>query len=143
MSDQRLLSLRDQITEEAPWLFSALGLSIVGEDFQPKSFGNSFVTLEGASIRVRFVRDRGQVWVDVAPRNTRNKWWHLLFVLEAVRGQLPEANYTLKHATTLLYDNFGELVESLGPNWQKTESELRRREAERLDAYRSRKPKDQ
>ena len=106
MSDQRLLSLRDQITEEAPWLFSALGLSIVGEDFQPKSFGNSFVTLEGASIRVRFVRDRGQVWVDVAPRNTRNKWWHLLFVLEAVRGQLPEANYTLKHATTLLYDNF-------------------------------------
>ncbi len=128
------LSLKQEISDKLPWLFTDLRLRIVDDYFRPESFGNSVVTLESNALRVRFVRDRGQVWVDVGPVDNGSKWWHLTFVLEAIRGTVPAVRFEVNEAALLLRDNYLEVVEALGPNLQATKAELHRREAERLRA---------
>ena len=35
------ISLKQQVSEEIPWLFRELGLQITDNDFNPKSFGEA------------------------------------------------------------------------------------------------------
>jgi hypothetical protein len=129
------LSLKRAIVSELPWLFSDLGFRIVEDDFRPEAFGDSFVTLESGSLRVRFVRDRGQVWADVGTIEKPGKWWHLIYILEAIHGVLPESTFELKQAASLLAENLPAIAESLGPELRATEAELKLSEAERLRAF--------
>ena len=123
------VSLKQGIVDEFPWLCSDLGLRIVEDDFRPESFGNSFVTLESDFLRVRFVRDRGQVWADIGSVDAPKKWWHLLFVLEVIRGPVPEPTYELEQAASLLREISPKVVENLGP---KLKSHRSRTKAQRV-----------
>jgi len=59
------IPLKQEVTEQLPWLFEELGFRVVEDHFDPKSFGNSFVTLGSPGLQVRFVRDRGQISAEV------------------------------------------------------------------------------
>jgi hypothetical protein len=83
---------------------------------------------------VRFVRDRGQVWAEVAAITAPTSWLHVAFVLEAIHGQQPSIPFDLTSAAGLLRDNFRDLVEALGPNLLETRREIEKRGAERLKA---------
>jgi hypothetical protein len=130
--------LNQEVLHECPWLFSELGFKIIGYDFQPKHFGDSFVSLASDSLRVRFVRDRGQVIAEVASLVPPRKWWPIGFVLEAIHGVLPESKFDLQAAASLLQENFSDIVIALGPKLKKTEEELQKRAAERLRVLQSR-----
>jgi hypothetical protein len=128
------IPLKQEISESLPGLLEELDLRIVEDQYLPESFGNSYVTLQSPRLFVRFVRDRGQVWTEVAPVTAPTSWWPLGFVLEAIRGQLPEIQFDLISAARLLRDNFHELAEGLGPKLAETNREIERRSEERLKA---------
>jgi len=53
------------------------------------AFGNSIVLLRGKAIRVRLVRDRGQVFVEIACMHTPDQWDLLQQALTAIDEQAP------------------------------------------------------
>ena len=124
--------LKQQLVESYPWLFKELGFQFVYHEYSPKSFGNSFVILKSAVLRVRVERDRGQVLADVASANDPETWWPLVFVLEAIEDKLPAPNFELEAVVSSLRDNLSGLVEAMGPKYAETKQELERRGAERL-----------
>lgn len=71
------------IYEEIRPFFSELldehGFRVVSESHEPKSFGNGLIVLQAEDLRLRFVRDRGQVFADIgAPGQTGDDNWHQL-----------------------------------------------------------------
>ena len=70
------------IYEEIRPFFSALldehGFRLVSESYEPASFGNGLIVLQSEDLRLRFVRDRGQVFADVGPSGQTGEHWHQL-----------------------------------------------------------------
>jgi hypothetical protein len=126
--------LKQEVTEQLPWLFEELCFRLVEDDSDPTRFGNSFVTLEGPSLRVRFVRDRDQTSAEVASRSEPGKWWNLEHVCELIAGRNCEPGFELSAIAALLRDNLPGLMESLGPKFPETKRELDRRSEERKQA---------
>lgn len=128
------IPLKQEMVEILPGLLREFDLRVIEDQYLPESFGNSYVTLQSPRLLVRFVRDRGQVWAEVAPVTAPTSWWPLGFVLEAIQGQLPKTEFDVTSAVRLLRDNFRELAEALGPNLSETNREIERRSEERLKA---------
>jgi hypothetical protein len=129
------IPLKQEVTEQLPWLFQDFGLRVVEDDFDPKSFGNSFVTLESTGLRVRFIRDRGQVSAEVASCSDPGRWWNLEHVCELIAGRSVEPGFELSSVGALLRNNFPALVEALGPKFSETKRELERKAEERKRAF--------
>jgi hypothetical protein len=138
------LPLKQQLIATEGWVLQDLGFRVVGEYYDYKHFGNSGVELESEILRLRFVRDRGQTWAEVAPLSEPMGWWAMSWVLEAIRGDPPEPpptdleeigrrwmeagpRLTLQAEASLFRDNLAALNEALGPGWPKTKLELGRR----------------
>jgi hypothetical protein len=128
------IPLQQEIIESLPGLLEELDLHVVEDRYLPESFGNSYVTLQSPRLLVRFVRDRGQAWAEVAPVTAPTSWWPLGLVLEVIRGQLPDMQFDLTSAAHLLRDNFCELAEALGARLPETKREIEKRGEERLRA---------
>lgn len=62
------------------------GFRIVRSEFDPRHFGDSVVTLQSDALRLRFVRDRGQVILDVGPTSEPDTWWGFLAIYEATHA---------------------------------------------------------
>jgi hypothetical protein len=79
-----------RLLEAVPEAFKELvkehQFSITEETYAPRSFGNAVLDLDGARLRLRLVRDRGQVWVDVGSVDDRNRLFLLSDVLALVVG---------------------------------------------------------
>lgn len=80
------------IYEEISPFFSDLlyehGFRVIAETHEPQSFGDGLLILESKDFRLRFVRDRGQVFADVAPSGQADDDWHQLQrVLEFLDGR--------------------------------------------------------
>lgn len=68
------VALKDQVFTHLPWLFDELGFRMVEDRYDPKDFGNALVILESAELRIRIVRDRGQIFTDVASLLEPDRW---------------------------------------------------------------------
>jgi len=90
--------LKQQLGENCPWLFEELGFVVVYHDYAPVSFGDSLVILESPVLRVRFVRDRGQVLAAVGSAADPGKWWPVTFVLEAYEANCPSPTSSLRQS---------------------------------------------
>jgi hypothetical protein len=66
-----------------------LGLAVEAEQCDPEHFGDALLVLANPEIRLRLVRDRGQLFVDVAAPGTADDWWDLPLVLELAGDPLP------------------------------------------------------
>lgn len=116
------IPLKQEVTEQLPWLFQDFGFQVVEDDFDPKSFGNSFVTLESSGLRVRFVRDRGQVSAEIASRSDPGMWWNCEHVCELIVGRTVEIGFELSAVAALLRNNFPALTDYLGPEVHSNET---------------------
>src|SRR5262245_32705015 len=114
------VSLKQEVAEQLPWLFGELGFHVVEDQFDAKSFGNSFVTLEGSGLRVRVVRDRGLTSAEVASRSEPGKWWNLEDVCELITDRSFEPRFDLSSVGALLRNNLPALMEALGPKFPET-----------------------
>jgi hypothetical protein len=126
--------LQEQVRTQTPWILEALGFRIIGDTYDPRAFGNSIVTLQSAEVRLRFIRDRDQILAELASLAEPDKWWNLVFLLEAIHGAIPQSRFELEAVAAMLRDNFPRLVEALGPELAQTKQELERRRQERLKA---------
>jgi hypothetical protein len=126
------IPLKQEMLEILPGLLKDFDLHVIEDRYLPESFGNSDVTLQSPQLLVRFVRDRGQVWAEVAPVTEPTSWWPLGDVLKAIQGQLPEAPFDLTSAVRLLRDNFRELADALGPRLTGTHRDIERLREARL-----------
>jgi hypothetical protein len=129
------ISLKQEVSEELPWLFRELHSRIAENDFKPKNFGDSFVTLESPVLCVRFVRDRGQVSVEVASPSDRETWLNLEHVCEIISGENVKPSFELLAVADLLRKNFQALGDHLGPKYDDTKRELDRRAENRKQAF--------
>lgn len=130
------IPLEQEISEGFPRLLEELDLRVTDQRYLPESFGNSYVVLESPKLRVRFVRDRGQTWADVAAIAPGTEWWHLSHVLEAIQGTAPQIQLDLPTAVSLLKENFSIISEALGPKLPQTTQEINRHRSERLRSLR-------
>jgi hypothetical protein len=129
--------LQEQIRVRAPWLFDTLGCSVIEDSYDSKAFGDSVVVLQCEKVKIRFLQDRGQIFVELMPPAEAGKWWDLFFLLEAIHGLVPNSSFDLDDVTSLLRNELVNLIDALGPKWSQTQHELQRRRQERLEALRN------
>ncbi len=125
------ISLKQEVAEHLPWLLEDYGLKIVEEAFDPLSFGNSLVVFESNDMRVRFIRERGQVTVEVASCSDPNTWWDLDHVCEIISGHSTSSGSDLPVVASVLRRTYETLVEYLGPNYVQTKRDLEQRAKKR------------
>ena len=100
--------------------------------YDAEAFGNAIVVLEGDDYSIRVVRDRSQVFVDLAsPIDLEN--WHMLNRLLAVVHGDPQYEETwggslhLEDAAAVIDEHHDQLVARLGrKNYADTRRELER-----------------
>lgn len=125
------IPLKQEVTEQLPWLIHDYGLRIVEDEFDPMSFGNSFVVLESPVLLIRFIRDRGQVFAEVASHSEPRNWFNLEHVCELSTGRIDALDLDLPSVGELLRINLPSLIELLGAKFELTKRELERRDKER------------
>ena len=92
------IPLKQEMIEILPGLLRDFELHVIEDQYLPESFGNSDVTLQSPKLLVRFVRDRGHVWAEVAPVTAATSWSPLGLVLKVIHGRLPENQFGLTSA---------------------------------------------
>lgn len=114
---------------------SEFGFHIVEDDYQPEAFGNSFIVLENSDMRVRFVRDRGQLSLDFAPLHEPDNWWDARFVSQALNGRNASATDFEQGVDlcSFLISNYDGIVDIFrSQNFPKTQKEFEEFGNERL-----------
>ena len=100
-------------------------------EYDPRSFGNAVVVLEGDAVRVKVVRDRDQLFVDLAPRGF-GEWFDESVVLQLVGAEetareLAAAEWReLRPSADAIRLGFASVVERFQPErWAQTRVELK------------------
>lgn len=113
-------------------LINTLKLRLLKETYDPKHFGNSIIELRGDTIWIRVVRDRGQVFVDIASPVDPDNWYDLERVLEAVGSKTetpmsPDSPETLELSAKLIERHLDAIQAGLSiPNYHRTKETLER-----------------
>jgi len=126
--------LQPLLTERLPWLFEDLGFRVTYSEYDPAHFGDSIAILDSDALRLRFVRDRGQVMLDVATPAKPEVWFGIWSLYEAVYNESVKPRFTLDAVGGLLRQEFTVLIEALGPKLRETQKEIRKHKTERLRA---------
>jgi hypothetical protein len=130
MADDLTNPLVRLITERMPWLFADHRFKIVDSSYDARSFGNCIVTLESEALRLRFTRDRGISFAELAAQSDPEYWFDVSVLLRPILGERPDAS--LEGTALLLKNNFPDLVQALGPKFAETKREDERRKEELL-----------
>jgi hypothetical protein len=68
-------------------LLQRYGFKKVEEIYKPEEFGNALIKMESSDFQLRFLRDKGQSFVDISPLGT-DRWYQLQYVLEFVDSNI-------------------------------------------------------
>lgn len=108
------------------------GFRILAGGYDAESFGNALVVLESDDYSIRLVRDRGQVFVELASPIDPGNWHGLGRVLAALHGGPEEdrawsGTVNLSDVASLIEASHEALAEGLGPRrYERTRAELER-----------------
>ncbi len=101
--------MNSNVLEEVKPLFSFLfenhGFSLL-EAYDSPSFGDSLVVLTSIDFRIRFIRDKGQIFIDIGPTSKTDKWYDLDLVKTIVDGNLGEQAPELEDFAVFLENNY-------------------------------------
>ena len=75
------------IKKHCSFLYSPHKFQIV-ESESSESFGNALIILEDEEMRLQFVRDRGQVFLDFQPTSYNKEWFSIDIVKQLVTGKI-------------------------------------------------------
>lgn len=134
-------SLSEEISGTCSSLLATLELTLVDEEYDPEFFGNSLAVFENGKLRVRLIRDRLQVFADLASHSEPERWWDLYRALELLDGVSWDnvdaaEKYRLATVCDLLVAHYCSLAELFSPErygWTRDHlDELGNRRAERL-----------
>ncbi len=71
MEPQAFIAL---IQKHWPYLFQQYGFSVIHQEYYPEHSGNALVVLQSRDERLRFIYERGQVFVDAGPLTAPENW---------------------------------------------------------------------
>jgi hypothetical protein len=131
--------LKEEVTNRLPWLLRDLGFYVTFHDYSYKEMGGSVVELESDSLRLRFVRDRGPIYVEVASLSEPERWFELRALWAILTGQ--SADPELEGWGWFIRDHFAQLVEAFGPNFPHAIQEFERRQREARESLERRYPR--
>ncbi len=123
---------QDDVKRSFAKLVERRGFRVLAGGFDERSFGNALVLLESDDYSIRLVRDRGQVFVELASPTDPGNWHGLGRVLAALQGEPEEdrawsGSVNLADAASVIEANHEALAESLGSNrYDRTRIELER-----------------
>jgi len=120
--------LKETLENRVPWLFQELGFRVTHHDYSYQQMGNSVAELQSDSLRIRFIRDRSIIQVELASLSEPEKWLERGFLWYALTGHRPEPE--LEGWAWFLRDHVSELVEALGPEFPQTKQQVDRRREE-------------
>jgi hypothetical protein len=120
--------LNEELQNRLPWLFHDLGLRITHHEYSHKQMGNSVVELESDSLRIRFIRDRSRIQVELASLSEPERWMDLGFLWYTLTGYRPEPE--LEGWAWFVRDHLGELADALGPKLSQTKQQFERKQEE-------------
>ena len=103
------------VTEAFRSMLSRGLLNVESSDYDAEAFGNASVTLAGQNLRIRIVRDRGDILAEAASRLRPEDWYPLQRVILAV-GVSPapaEGLLTPQQAAEIVERHFPDLDRGL------------------------------
>ncbi|MCX7097053.1 MAG: hypothetical protein NTV43_03995 [Methylococcales bacterium] len=81
-------------------------------EYNPQEFGNAVLVMIGSQFSLRFVRDRGQVFIDAG--DNKVGWYQLEYVLEFVDSMITQAQLgeppEPKHLAALLQEFWEKVI---------------------------------
>ena len=101
-------TMLQQLGRECPRLIENLGVRVVEQDYSEESFGNSYVVLEGAGLRLRVARDRSLVSADISP-TVEIRWWPVEMLGELLGVQTPVSDRSATALCSFLTENHSRL----------------------------------
>jgi hypothetical protein len=106
------------VTEAFKNLLTRGLLSVESSIYDEQAFGNAVVVLAGRSLRIRVIRDRGEVFADAASSLYPDDWFPLQRVIRAVgvSSPPPEGLLTPEQAADVVERYFADLESGLGSN---------------------------
>ena len=111
-------------------LINTLKLHLLKETYDPNFFGNSIIELGGDTMRIRVIKDRGQIFVDIASPVDPDNWYFLERILEAVGSKTetpmnPDSPETLELSAKLIERHLDAIQAGLSAqNYHKTKAIL-------------------
>jgi len=107
----------EDVTRAFGGLIAKGALALASHRHDAAMFGNAIVVLAGGDVRIRLVRDRGDVFADAASAQSAEDWAPLERVLEAVGAPdpPPEGAMTTMRAAALVERHVAALAAGLAP----------------------------
>jgi hypothetical protein len=128
--------LSREIAEQVPWLHGQFGFTIVDEGYDSKAFGNSWVTLQGPIFFATFVRDCGEIWVDLSPRVAPAFGVPLDDIFQGFMGKPASPVYrSVRPLAESLRAEMAGLEQLLGFRWAETKVRLLQFDQARKDEF--------
>jgi len=75
------------IKKHCSFLYSPYTFQIIETDLS-ESFGNALVILEDDDLRLQFVKDRDQLFLDFQPTSNKKEWFSIDIVKQLVTGNI-------------------------------------------------------
>lgn len=118
------VSIEEEVLRQLPWLLTQFGFIVIDARYDASSFGDSYVVLQAPTVRLRFVRDRGQVSLEIGINGEPVTWWHFEHFCELLEGQSLSPILDLETIGRLLQNNMPALVDCLGAKFSETKREI-------------------
>ncbi|MCX5781291.1 MAG: hypothetical protein NT145_01095 [Elusimicrobia bacterium] len=67
----------EETREEFKWLYEKYKLDEIEKSESPREFGNAVIVLKLGNIRMRVIKDRGQIFVDFCSPFQKNKYFDI------------------------------------------------------------------
>ena len=100
--------------KQCSFLYSPYNFQIVDTN-SSESFGNALVILEDEDLRLQFVKDRDQLFLDIQPISYKKEWFSIDIVMHLVTGNIESTAELDSTKITFLKTNLKEIKQLLSP----------------------------
>ncbi|MEJ2249122.1 MAG: hypothetical protein P8Y97_05605 [Candidatus Lokiarchaeota archaeon] len=100
-----------------------------------ESFGNAFLILEHENLRLRFIKDRDQLFLDFqsTTKNRKNEWFSIDIVKQLITDKIEPSSEMDSEKAEFLRTNLDEIQRLFSPtNIENTFKKLKELERERM-----------
>jgi hypothetical protein len=107
------MEFEDSVRRQLAFLFDRYEASIISNQYFPRAYGNAILIIETQMLRLRVVRDRDEVRLDVAPLQNPTEWVDCAFALAAIETGSGDSQFSLDRAITSIARHLAPKFEAL------------------------------
>lgn len=134
-TSRKMEKVLQYIKKNCSFLYSPYKFQIVESD-SSESFGNALVILEDENLRLQFVKDRDQLFLDFQPTSNKKEWFSIDIVKQLVTGNIEPSAKMDSEKAEFLKNHLDQIKHLFSPknltNTIKKLKDLERARAKRL-----------